>query len=461
MLFTQKNPNTPVSDWTPESWRSRPALHQPTYACSQEHRQALHVLARSPALVSANKVLQLKALIAQAQDGKRFILQGGDCAESFAQCTSEAVASQLKVLQQMSQVLMHRLQMPVVCMGRLAGQYAKPRSCDTETLGADSLPVYRGDIVNDCEFEHEARRADPGRLLKAHAHSASTLGFLRALYETGIGELLMPKNWAMKWADHLPERDTYLHTVQGVHHALHFMNTLAGSDTDNFLHRDIFTSHEALLLDYEHGLTRQVPGFEGWFDLSTHFPWIGKRTADLEGAHVEFCRGIRNPLGVKVGSDLSADELTALIERLNPDNEPGRLTLIHRLGARDLREKLPALLKAVRRAGANVLWLCDPMHGNTETLACGTKTRRFELIMAEIEAAFLVHSDHGTRLGGLHLELTGDDVSECLGGARDLQPEDLSRRYLSKVDPRLNYEQALELALRVAHLDTLQPGTRH
>lgn len=453
MLTTHKHIHATVTGWTPETWRSCTALHQPTYPCPTEHRQALQTLARRPSLVCADKILQLKVLIAQAQDGERFILQGGDCAESFDQCSSKAVTQQIKVLQQMAQILMQRLHMPVVCLGRLAGQYAKPRSSGSETQGQKTLPVYRGDIVNGSAFTHEERRADPQRLLQAHAHCASTLGFVRALYETGVDDLLKPAHWATEWINALPEREDFHRTVQDVQHSSHFMASLAGSDADKFLHRETFFSHEALLLDYEHGLTRQVPGFDGWFNLSTHFPWIGKRTAELDGAHVEYCRGIRNPLGVKVGAEVTPEALLALINRLNPHNEPGRLTLIHRMGAEHLREKLPALLNAVHRSGAKVLWLCDPMHGNTETLACGTKTRRFEQIMTEIEEAFSVHREHGTRLGGLHLELTGDDVTECLGGARNLQPDDLSRRYLSKVDPRLNYEQSLELALRVAHLE--------
>lgn len=452
MLTTHPHFQAMATDWTPDTWRSRPAFHQPTYPCPAELQHTLHALAQRPALVNADKILQLRHLIAQAQNGHGFILQGGDCAESFEHCSKDATASQLKVLQQMTQVLMQGLQTPVICLARLAGQYAKPRSSERETLGQQTLPVYRGDIVNDSAFTPHARRADPKRLLQAHACGAATLGFVRALYETGIDELLKPPHWPTAWIDALPEREAFQRTLQGVQHTTHFMTSLAGSDADRFLHRETFVSHEALLLDYEHALTRQAPGVDGWFNLSTHFPWIDKRTAELEGAHVEYCRGIRNPLGVKVGPDVSPDALLALMDRLNPRNEPGRLTLIHRMGADQLRETLPALLNAVTRSGSNVLWLCDPMHGNTETLTCGTKTRRFEQIMREIEAAFSVHREHGTRLGGLHLELTGNDVTECLGGARNLQPEDLSRRYLSKVDPRLNHEQALELALRVAHL---------
>lgn len=453
MLTTQKQSHAIGNGWTPDTWRSRTALHQPVYLCPTDHRVALQTLALRPALVEADKVLQLKALIARAQEGQGFILQGGDCAESFDQCSRETATRQVKVLQQMAQILMQRLQTPVVCLARLAGQYAKPRSSDSETLGQQTLPVYRGDIVNASAFTAAKRQADPQRLLQAHTCSAATLGFVRALYESGVDELLKPAQWSTAWIDRLPEREAYLHTIQGVQHTSQFMAALAGNDTDRFVHRETYVSHEALLLDYEQALTRQVQGFDGWFNLCTHFPWIGKRTADLDGAHVEYCRGIRNPLGVKVGADVSPDALLALIDRLNPHNEPGRLTLIHRMGADHLRTQLPALLDAVRHSGAKVLWLCDPMHGNTETLRCGTKTRRFERILAEIEAAFSVHREQGTRLGGLHLELTGEDVTECLGGARDLRAEDLGRRYLSKVDPRLNYEQSLELALRVAHLD--------
>lgn len=452
MLTTQMPSHATDNGWTPDTWRSRIALHQPAYLCPTDHRLALQALAQRPALVEAYKVQQLKALIARAQDGQGFVLQGGDCAESFDQCSWETATHQVKVLQQMAQILMQRQQTPVICLARLAGQYAKPRSSDSETLGQQTLPVYRGDIVNASAFTAQERQADPQRLLQAHTCSAATLGFVRALYESGVDELLKPARWPTAWIDLLPEREAYSRTIRSVQHTTQLMSALAGDDSDRFVHRETYVSHEALLLDYEQAFTRRVPGFDGWLNLSTHFPWIGKRTADLEGADVEYCRGIRNPLGVKVGADVSPDALLALIERLNPHNEPGRLTLIHRMGAGQLRQTLPPLLNAVTRSDANVLWLCDPMHGNTETLACGTKTRRFEQIMLEIEAAFSVHREHGTRLGGLHLELTGDNVTECLGGARNLQPDDLSRRYLSKVDPRLNHEQAIELALRVAHM---------
>jgi len=336
-----------------------------------------------------------------------------------------------------------------VRIGRFAGQYAKPRSADTETRDGVTLPCYRGDLVNGAAFTAEARRADPGRLVRGHAHSAMTMNFVRALIDGGFADLHHPEYWDLAWVEHSPLQDEYRQMVESIGNSLRFMETLAGESIGSYQRVDFYTSHEALVLHYEQALTRQVPRQWGWFNLSTHYPWIGMRTAQLDGAHVEYFRGLRNPIAVKIGPSVTPDQLLRLVDRLDPDGEPGRLTLIHRMGAAKIETALPPLLSAIRLTGRKPLWVCDPMHGNTETLANGVKTRRFANIRDELERAFDVHAAAGTRLGGVHLELTGENVTECLGGARDLTESDLARAYKSQVDPRLNYEQSLELAMLI------------
>jgi 3-deoxy-7-phosphoheptulonate synthase len=435
--------------WSPASWRARPASQLPTYPDPQALADTLAELRALPPLVTSWEILALKQRLAEAQDGQRFLLQGGDCAENFAECSSDVISNRLKVLLQMSLVLVHGLRLPVVRVGRFAGQYAKPRSTDTETIGGTTLPSYRGDIVNAPEFTAQARTPDPRRMVKAHARSAMTMNFVRALIDGGFADLHHPEYWDLGWVGHSPLADEYRRMVSGIGDAVSFMETLSGSEVHNLNRVDFYTSHEALLLPYEEGQTRQVPRQHGWFNLSTHFPWIGMRTAALDGAHVEFFRGIRNPVAVKVGPSATPAQVLRLLDVLNPADEPGRITLVHRMGAAQVAEKLPALLDAVRRDGRRVLWVCDPMHGNTETAANGYKTRRFGNIRSELELSFELHAAAGTRLGGVHLELTGEDVTECTGGARDLTDADLARAYRSTVDPRLNYEQALELAMLV------------
>ncbi|HST45463.1 MAG TPA: 3-deoxy-7-phosphoheptulonate synthase class II, partial [Luteimonas sp.] len=395
-------------------------------------------------------------------DGRRFLLQGGDCAESFADCSPDIISNRLKVLLQMSLVLVHGMRVPVVRVGRFAGQYAKPRSTDTESRNGVELASYRGDMVNGPDFTVEARTPDPRRMVKAHARSAMTMNFVRALIDGGFADLHHPEYWDLGWVTHSPLADEYHRMVSGIGDAVRFMETLSGSQVHNLNRVDFYTSHEALLLPYEESLTREVPRQHGWFNLSTHFPWVGMRTAAIDGAHAEYFRGIRNPIAVKVGPGATPDALLRLIDLLNPDDEPGRLSLIHRMGAREVAARLPTLLDAVVRDGRRVLWICDPMHGNTEPTANGYKTRRFDNIRSEIEQSFELHAAAGTRLGGVHLELTGEDVTECTGGARDLLDVDLERAYRSSVDPRLNYEQALEIAMAIVHtqarIATLDPG---
>ena len=443
-------PSSPTSSaWAPDSWRSKPALQLPTYPDQVALGAAQDELRALPPLVTSREILSLKQQLAEAQEGKRFLLQGGDCAETFAECNSEVISNRLKVLLQMSLVLVHGLKLPVVRVGRFAGQYAKPRSADLETKGDVTLPSYRGDMVNGPEFTAEARVPDPRRMIKAHARSAMTMNFVRSLIDGGFADLHHPEYWGLGWVQQSPLAGDYQQMVAGIGDAVRFMETLAGRQIGSLNRVDFFTSHEALLLPYEESQTRQVPRADGWFNLSTHFPWIGMRTAALDGAHTEYFRGIRNPVAVKVGPSVTPDELLRLIDVLNPDNEPGRLGLIHRMGASHIADKLPKLLDAVHREGRRVLWICDAMHGNTESTSNGYKTRRFENIRSEIEQAFDLHAAAGTRLGGVHLELTGENVTECLGGARELTEIDLQRAYRTTVDPRLNYEQALEIAMLI------------
>lgn len=436
--------------WTPDSWQQKTALQQANYDDPTALTETLGRLEKLPPLVSSWEILSLKQQLAEAQAGRRFLLQGGDCAEVFDECESGIIANRLKVLLQMSLVLLHGMQMPVVRVGRFAGQYAKPRSDDFETRDGVQLPSYRGDLVNAPEFTAEARRPDPNRLIRAYARSAMTMNFVRALVDGGFADLHHPEYWDLGWVEHSAQSDKFHRIAESIGDSVRFMETVTGQMPGSTKRVDFFTSHEALHLHYEQALTRQVPRQWGWFNLSTHFPWIGMRTAGAEGAHLEMFRGIRNPIGVKVGPGMSADWLKSLIRTLNPDDEPGRLVLIHRMSADKIEDKLPPLIEAARATGSPVLWICDPMHGNTEKTATGYKTRRFSNIQSELEQALDIHAACGSRLGGVHLELTGENVTECIGGARELAEHDLERAYKTTVDPRLNYEQALELSMLIA-----------
>ena len=442
-------PVPPDDGWSPRSWRARVSAQQPAYPDQEALAQVMRELHALPPLVTSWEILALKQHLAEAQEGRRFLLQGGDCAETFDDCSSEVISNRLKVLLQMSLVLVHGMKLPVVRVGRFAGQYAKPRSANTEVRDGVELPSYRGDIVNGPAFTAQARIPDPRRMVKAHARSAMTMNFVRSLIDGGFADLHHPEYWGLGWVSQAPLAGEYEKMVAGIGDAVRFMETLAGGQMHSLNRVDFYTSHEALLLPYEESQTRQVPRQWGWFNLSTHFPWIGMRTAALDGAHTEYFRGIRNPIAVKVGPGVTPDQLLKLIDVLNPDDEPGRLGLIHRMGATQVAEKLPTLLEAVRREGRRVLWICDAMHGNTESTSNGYKTRRFDNIRSEIEQSFDIHAAAGTRLGGVHLELTGEDVTECTGGARALTEIDLERAYRSTVDPRLNYEQALETAMLI------------
>lgn len=438
-----------MNDWTPTSWQARPAAQQATYPSEEALNRMVAQLSNLPPLVTSWEVEALKSQLAEAAEGRRFVLQGGDCAENFDDCSSPIITNKLKILLQMSLLLVHGLRKPVTRVGRIAGQFAKPRSADLETRDGVTLPSYRGDLVNGPDFTEADRTPDPVRLMRGYGRAAMTLNFIRALVDCGFADLHHPENWNLEFVKHSPLADDYQRVVDSLGGSLRFMETLAGSRVDALGRVQFFTSHEGLHLHYEQAQTRQVPHRPGWYNLSTHLPWIGLRTADVDGAHVEYFRGISNPIGVKVGAGMSTEWVQALVEILNPDNEPGRLILIHRYGAGKIADGLPGLIEAVRATGKHVLWMCDPMHGNTETTSNGYKTRRFENILSELEQSFDIHAELGSHLGGVHFELTGDDVTECVGGARGLGEADLVRAYRTQVDPRLNYEQALEMAMRI------------
>jgi 3-deoxy-7-phosphoheptulonate synthase len=439
-------------EWHPASWQSKPASQQPTYNDRPALDSAVASLSRMPPLVVSWEIERLKEQIAAAQRGERFVLQGGDCAESFDDCQSDKIAKKLKILLQMSLVLLHGMKKPIVRIGRMAGQYAKPRSADTETRDGVTLPCYRGDIVNRPGFTAADREADPQLLLRGYERAALTLNFVRALIDGGFADLHHPEYWDLDFVRHSPLKDAYEKIVHSISDALDFFEAMSRSPIHEVDQVSFYSSHEGLHLLYEQAQTRYIERQQRWYNLSTHMPWIGMRTAALDGAHVELFRGISNPMGIKVGPSMSAEWVQGLIATLNPNNEPGRLVLIHRMGVKDIEKRLPPLIQAVRATGSPVLWTCDPMHGNTETSSSGLKTRRFENIVSELESSFRIHREMGSWLGGVHFELTGEDVTECTGGARGLTDNDLARAYKSQVDPRLNYEQALELAMRIAGL---------
>ena len=442
-------PIAPPADWSPASWTRKEVLQQPAYPDEAALQDVLDRLGTLPPLVTSWEVLRLKDELAEAAHGRRFLLQGGDCAESFDECEAPVITNRMKVLMQMSLVLTYGLRRRVIRVGRFAGQYAKPRSSDVETRGGLTLPCYRGDIINDVDFTPEARTPDPQRLFRAYSHAAMSLNFVRALAEGGFADLHHPEYWDLSFVKDERLAGEYYAAVEALRDGINFMETINDAPLRGLERVEFFTSHEALHLPYEQALTRTVPHAKGYYNLSTHFPWVGMRTAQLDGAHIEYIRGLTNPIGVKVGAGVTAEQLQRLIDVLDPRGEPGRLTLIHRFGVDVIERHLPPLLRAARATGKTVLWVCDPMHGNTETTESGIKTRRFENILSELEQAFDLHAAEGSHLGGVHFELTGEAVTECLGGASRLEEADLAYAYRSRVDPRLNYNQALEMALLI------------
>ena len=414
-------------------------------------KSAVAQLKSFPPLVFAGECDDLKAKIAEAAAGRAFWLQGGDCAETFAAATADSIRNRIKTILQMAAVLQYYSSLPVVKVGRMAGQFAKPRSNDFETRGDVTLPAYRGDAVNDLEFNEASRTPDPDRMVRVYNTSAATLNLVRAFTQGGFADLRQVHEWNKGFIRDSSVGDRYEKMAREIGRALDFMKS-AGVDPDSFKSVDFYSSHEALIMEYEKALTRIDSRTQLPYDVSAHFLWIGERTRQLDGAHIDFAAKVRNPIGVKLGPKSTVDDALALIDRLDPNREPGRLTFITRMGAGKIREALPTLVDGVTKSGAQVLWVCDPMHGNTFEAATGYKTRRFDDVMDEVKGFFEVHKSLGTHPGGIHIELTGDDVTECLGGGEQISETDLATRYESACDPRLNHSQSLELAFLVAEM---------
>ncbi|URR00689.1 3-deoxy-7-phosphoheptulonate synthase class II [Pseudoalteromonas sp. SCSIO 43095] len=443
-----------MQSWNPNSWRELPILQQPLYPDQNVLKSVESQLKSAPPLVFAEETRSLFKQLEDVCEGRAFLLQGGDCAESFSDFNAANIRDTFKTILQMAVVLTYGGKCPVVKIARMAGQYAKPRSADLETIDGVSLPSYRGDIVNNFEFTEEARIPDPQRLMTAYHHSAATLNLLRAFAQGGLADLHQVNRWNMGFVAANPQKAKYQQLADKIQDALEFMEVCGINSTiaPSLKETDLYTSHEALLLGYEEALTRRDHLSGDWYDCSAHFVWIGERTRQLDHAHIEFFKGIKNPIGVKVGPGMDPDELIRLIDALNPDNIPGRLTLITRMGADVLPEKLPALVRKVQQEGRKVIWSSDPMHGNTEKASSGYKTRSFDNIMREISQFFAVHKAEGSYAGGVHLEMTGQHVTECTGGAYGLSDDDLAQRYKTQCDPRLNADQVLELGFLVADL---------
>jgi 3-deoxy-7-phosphoheptulonate synthase len=441
-----------TADWTPETWRNCPIRQVPAYPDPAKLVAMEDRIRSYPPLVFAGEARRLKAALGEVAEGRAFTLQGGDCAEGFADFTANIIRDTFRVLLQMAVVLTYGASVPVVKLGRMAGQYAKPRSSDTETVNGTSLPSYRGDIVNGPEFTPEARIPDPARMETGYFQSASTMNLLRAFASGGYADLHEVHRWNLGFVARSPLAERYQDLAHRIDETLAFMSAcgINSQTTPQIRETDFYTSHEALLLPYEQALTRVDSTSGDWYACSAHFLWIGDRTRQPEGAHVEFLRGVKNPIGMKVGPTSDPDELLRLIDILNPEDEPGRLTLITRMGADKVERLLPPLLRAVKRAGRRVVWLCDPMHGNTISTNSGRKTRMFESILSEVRSFFDAHAAEGTWAGGVHVEMTGREVTECVGGAHALTEADLWSRYETFCDPRLNAEQSLELAFLVA-----------
>ena len=454
MAMTNPSGHRTDRRWNPGTWRSFPTRQMPEYPDPERLRAVESQLSTYPPLVFAGEVRDLRAALAGAAAGQAFVLQGGDCAESFAEFHPDNIRDTFRVLLQMAVVLTFGGACPVVKIGRLAGQFAKPRSSPTETFEDVELPSYRGDIVNGIEFDAGARSPDPERMLRAYLQSASTLNLLRALAQGGYADLHQVHRWSLDFVAETPQAERYRALADRIQETLDFMEACGvTAATTPALHQTAFyTSHEALLLGYEQALTRVDSTTGDWYDNSAHLLWIGDRTRQPDGAHVEFLRGVGNPVGVKVGPGITADSLMRLINGLNPENDPGRLMLISRMGADSVREGLAPLVRAVKREGRTVVWSCDPMHGNTIKSASGYKTRVFDRVLDEVRGFFEVHRAEGTHAGGIHIEMTGRDVTECVGGVQEISEHGLAGRYHTHCDPRLNASQSIEIAFRIAQM---------
>ena len=442
--------------WTIDSWQNYPIKQVPTYNDHNELRNVEQELSLRPPLVFAEEVRRLRRRLASVAEGKAFLLQGGDCAESFLEHNANNIRDSFKVILQMAAVLTYGSSLPVIKIGRFAGQYSKPRSSPTEVIDGIELPSYKGDMINDMAFTQEGRTPDPNRLLMAYDKSASTLNLLRAFAGGGMADLNKIQEWNLEFVKGTDEVNRYIEIAEKISESLTFMKAcgITPSNTLQLRETEIYTSHEGLLLNYEEALTRKdtITEEKGWFATSAHMLWIGDRTRDLDGAHVEYMKGIANPIGLKCGPSTEPDELLKLVESLNPTNSFGRLTLIARMGASQVREKLSPLVKAIKKSGLPVGWCCDPMHGNTIKASNGYKTRKVDDIMEEVKGFFEVHFDNNTVPGGVHFEMTGQNVTECVGGIYNVKEDNLSDRYHTHCDPRLNANQSLELAFLLAEL---------
>lgn len=440
-----------MNDWTKASWRNKPRVQMPDYTDAQALSAVETQLSKYPPLVFAGEARRLKQQLGAASRGEAFLLQGGDCAESFEQFSADAIRDTFKVMLQMAMVLTYGAKVPVIKVGRMAGQFAKPRSAPTEVVDGVELPSYRGDIINELDFSEAARMPDPTKMLQAYTQAAATLNLLRAFSTGGFADMNRVHSWTLGYTD-AEETHRYAEIAARIQDTIDFMSAagITAQTTHEFSTVEFYTSHESLLLEYEEALTRLDSTSGTWIAGSGHMIWIGDRTRQPDGAHVEFARGVQNPIGLKCGPTTTAEDLKVLMAKLNPDNEAGRLTLIARFGAGSVGEHLPRLIKAVREEGANVVWSCDPMHGNTIKSSSGYKTRPFESVLREVREFFDIHQSEGTIPGGVHFEMTGLDVTECTGGVRAVTDEDLSDRYHTACDPRLNASQSLELAFLVA-----------
>jgi 3-deoxy-7-phosphoheptulonate synthase len=441
-----------TQNWAPDTWKNKPAKQLPAYPDEAKLIEAENIISAMPPLVFAGEARQLKSQLADVAAGKAFVLQGGDCAESFAEFGANKIRDTFRVLLQMAIIMTYGGTMPIVKMGRVAGQFAKPRSDENETKDGITLPVYRGDIINGFDFTPESRIPDPQRMVRAYNQSAATLNLLRAFAQGGYADLQKVHSWNLDFVNDSPLTERYEAMASEIDRALSFMRAcgVTSENVPSMRETDFYTCHEALLLPYEQAMTRVDSTTGDWYDTSAHFLWIGARTNQTEGAQVEFVRGIKNPIGMKCPPGLDPDTLIRLIDTINPDNEPGRLSLIARMGAGNVLENLAPLVRRVKEEGRIVSWICDPMHGNTEKSSIGYKTRKFDNILSEVRDFFSVHRAEGTYAGGVHFEMTGQNVTECTGGSHIVTEEDLSSRYHTACDPRLNANQALELAFLVA-----------
>ena len=442
--------------WKPNSWRNYPVVQMPTYPDESKVNSVEAKLSFKPPLVFAGEVQALKKSLALAEKGNAFILQGGDCAESFSQFSANGIRDTFKVLLQMAVILTYGSSIPIIKIGRIAGQFAKPRSSDVEIIDGIELPSYRGDMINDMEFNKTARQPDPQRLIDGYEQSAATLNLIRAFAQGGMANLEKVHEWTLGFLNDTPETDKYREIANRISESLNFMKAcgLTSSSVPQLRETDFFTSHEALLLNYEEALTREdtITAEKGWYATSAHLLWVGDRTRQFDHGHIEYLSGIQNPVGIKCGPSLEKDDLIRLLDKVNPNNESGKVVLICRMGSEKVNEHLPKLIKNIKANGKNVTWCCDPMHGNTIKASNGYKTRRVAEILNEVNNFFLVHKSEGTLPGGVHFEMTGSNVTECLGGANEVKESDLGSRYHTHCDPRLNGSQSLELAFLVSDL---------